>query len=571
MKRFSKLLCIIMVFSMLLSACGNSSNKKANTDTETSTKKNNSTKETKEGSKSNTDGKIELNKLGELPLVNEIVELEVFAPQPSYITDMKTNKFTKWYEEQTNVHLKWNVAPENALQEKKSLLLASGDYPDIFMHAGITQDDLMMYGGQGAFLALNDILEENTIELKKIFKQKTGLKKQMTAIDGNMYYFPAFNECYHCMHAKRAWINTDWLKAVGMEMPTTTEEFKKVLKAFKDQDPNGNGMQDEIPLSGAIDGWESKVPDFFINSFIYSNGGDRLYLDNGKVETNFDKPEFKEALSYLNDLYSEELIDPAAFTQDQTQLKQLGSNPDKEVLGVATSALWWSFIEESDNGKERAKIYRALPPLEGPNGVRYAGYFAPNPIIEIVVSSQCKYPELAVRWADNMLKTDVTLRCGYGVKDENWAEPEDGAKGINGKPAVWKKIITERKPQHNNHWANIGAMNRSNDFRLGQQSDPDDIWDKETRLYNVSHDIYNPCIPEQDMILPNLSMTGDEVGEYARLKTTINDYVEEAISRFIIGDLNIENDWDNYVKELNSLGLQDYLDMIQKAYDRQYK
>ena len=50
-------------------------------------------------------------------------------------------------------------------------------------------------------------------------------------------------------------INTTWLERLGLEMPETLEEFANVLRAFRDQDPNGNGIQDEIPFSFMFDWW----------------------------------------------------------------------------------------------------------------------------------------------------------------------------------------------------------------------------------------------------------------------------------------------------------------------------
>ena len=65
------------------------------------------------------------------------------------------------------------------------------------------------------------------------------LKSAMTAPDGNIYALPKVNECLHCTYGQRMWINTTWLEKLGLEMPTTTDEFYQVLKAFKEQDPNG--------------------------------------------------------------------------------------------------------------------------------------------------------------------------------------------------------------------------------------------------------------------------------------------------------------------------------------------
>src|SRR5665811_1513692 len=127
------------------------------------------------------------------------------------------------------------------------------------------------------------------------------------------------DRCYHCWFSQKLWINSSWLKKLNLEMPKTTDDILKVYRAFRDNDPNGNGKKDEYALSGANikTSWHSNPVDYFMCAFIYDDGGDRLSLENGKVDVNFNKPEFKEGLKFMNTMWKEKLIDPAAFTQDE--------------------------------------------------------------------------------------------------------------------------------------------------------------------------------------------------------------------------------------------------------------
>ena len=95
------------------------------------------------------------------------------------------------------------------------------------------------------------------------------------------------------------WINKTWLENLGLEMPTTTEEFENVLKAFKDQDPNGNGVADETPLSGSITGWNTGVENPLLCAFLYNDGSSSSYrvnLEDGKVSFAPSMDKFKEGL-----------------------------------------------------------------------------------------------------------------------------------------------------------------------------------------------------------------------------------------------------------------------------------
>lgn len=85
---------------------------------------------------------VELTAPGELPIVNEKIELSALVVQLPYkLTDVKTNEFTIELEDMTNVHLNMTVVPQDSYQEKLNLLLASGDYPDIIMSGGFSNAD----------------------------------------------------------------------------------------------------------------------------------------------------------------------------------------------------------------------------------------------------------------------------------------------------------------------------------------------------------------------------------------------------------------------------------------------
>lgn len=526
-------------------------------------------------------GEVELNPLGELPIVNEVVTYTIFSQQPAYITDLATNEFTKWYEEQTNVRLEWQVAAPDALDEARSLLLASGDYPDIFMWANVTPEEEVLYGSQGVFVALNDLIDDHAPELKGIFASRSYLEGAITTPDGNIYSLPHINECYHCAHSMRAWINEEWLETLGLDMPTTTDEFYDVLVAFRDRDPNGNGEADEIPLVGATTGWNPRVYDFFINSFIYNPGpdrnpiGERLFLENGEVVATYAEPEFRDALRYLHRLYEEDLIAPESFTQDNRQLAQLATNPDVPIIGAGTFGVWWGITGQDNtvnaDGTIRGRTYRALAPLEGPKGVRYTTYYPFAHIPMMQITSEAENPEILMRWADKLYTLEYTMIANAGPRLEGvqWRWAEEGEIGINGQPAVYTFLEAAVYPT-NESWVNMATTFRSNEFRLGQMAPPNDPWDREVRLYNLSRDVYNPYVPEMEMIYPPVYIDPADVGELARLKTAVKDYVEESIVRFITGDLDIEADWNDYMDELDVIDIDRYLEIYQEAYDRQY-
>lgn len=110
---------------------------------------------------------IELTEPGTYPLVKEKTTLKVMVRGNPLVENFETNEFTKWYEEKTNVHIEWEIVPEQSMQEKLNLVLASEDYPDVILGLNISPAQQMIYGSQGAFLPLNDLIEKQGTQTKK--------------------------------------------------------------------------------------------------------------------------------------------------------------------------------------------------------------------------------------------------------------------------------------------------------------------------------------------------------------------------------------------------------------------
>ncbi|MGC6588787.1 ABC transporter substrate-binding protein [Paenibacillus sp. Dod16] len=515
---------------------------------------------------------IALSEPGTYPLVQEKTTLKVMVRGNPLVENFETNDFTKWYEEKTNVHIEWEVVPEQSIQEKLNLVLASEDYPDVIMGLNISPAQQMIYGSQGAFLPLNDLIEKQGTNTKNMFQDNPEIQSAITALDGNIYALPEVNECYHCSMSQKMWIYEPWLKKLNLKMPETTDELYEVLKAFKEQDPNGNGMQDEIPLSISPKSWSSSIDAFLLNSFIYNpvygSSYKHIFIKDDKLDVAFNKPEWREGLRYLNKLYAEGLLAPESFTQDDNQLIQIGENPDTVLLGASTGGhqgIFTQLLGESGRWLE----YKTVPPLKGPNGVRYAALDSTgmNPGA-FVITKKAKHPELALRWADGLYEREHTLRSVYGRPDQEWREAKDGEVGINGEPAVWSELKSYGTVQ-NIAWIQTGPSLRTNDFRLSAVAKGDD--DLEVVLYNETKNKYEPHKPTDVSTVPPLFLTNEQASEVADLSKTINDYVDEMMARFVIGDADLDKDWDGYVQQLEAMNVARYLEIYQEAYDGRSK
>lgn len=493
------------------------------------------------------------------------MDLTVFAAKPATVEDLDTNLFTKELEELTNVHITWQTCTEDGLDEKRNILFASGDYPDVLLSAGITKEEQMMYGEQGVLIPLNDLIDKYSVEFKKLLEEIDWLRPAITAPDGNIYALPQINEAYHVTMGQKLWINTTWLEKLNLDMPTTTEEFEEVLKAFKTQDPNGNGVADEIPLSGAITGWNTGVEDFLLNAFIYNDGQEESYrvqMKDGKVEFVPDKEEYREGLRWIASLYEQGLIDQAAFTQPGDQYKQVGMSEDC-LIGVGAAGAPTAFTQM---GSERMAEYAAVPPLTGPDGVCYTAY---NPVGltqgAFAITNTNKHPIETIKWIDYLYSEAGTRRANEGREGEEWEKPAEGVLGINGEQAQWQRLRSFDDVQ-NVVWQGMAVGAVTENYRLSEVAGEIGTTEGfEAMMYQETKNKYEGHQPEE--YLPDVYILQEDLDEMAQIKGPLLDYVEQSAAKFITGAMDLDKDWDSYLDSLSKLKTDRYVEILQNAYD----
>jgi putative aldouronate transport system substrate-binding protein len=509
------------------------------------------------------------------PLTEEPVSFRVLCIQNLEISDYDNNRYTEWLAEKTNVHVEWVLVPEEEAEGRLSLMLASGDIPEMIFGIA-TPSQQALYGAQGLFLPLNDLIEEHAPNLQKAFEIYPEMREALSAPDGNIYGMLSLEDCYHCQMSQKLWIYQPWLDALGLEMPTTTDEFEQVLLAFKEQDPNGNGQADEIPLSTTndVEGWQNSLDLFFMNSFIFNPGveasGPWLILQDGQVTPVYNTPQWKEGLKYLQRLYAQGLIDPQSFTQDIDGLQRLGNNPDEVIVGAVPAGFMGVFVSIDDQDPNgRWAGYVPVPPLEGPQGVRYAAWSPPTGDPAVVITSACKDPALAVRWIDAQYDREATLRSERGVLGVDWRWANEGETDFNGEQAAWDIVRGLAGSPTDHAWQGIGPKFTAKALWESQVVDPDSI-DVEYLLFTMTRDNYEPYKQPREMWLPPLTFTEEQAVAIADTEATIEQYVQEMFARFVRGEGDIDAEWDQYLATLDGMGLAAYLQVYQEVFDAKY-
>lgn len=508
-----------------------------------------------------------LSQPGQFPIVKEPVTLSVLVHGDPLVKDFATNAFTRYYEQLTHVKIEWEIAAPEAGDEALNLRLTGGDVPDIVMHMGITKEQEMLYGSQGIFLNLNDMLDRNGFYFKQILAEHPEYRTAITTPEGGIFSFPQFSKCYHCTLPIKMWVNKKFLDAVHLPVPATTEEFRRMLQAFKERDPNGNHEADEIPLTGFA-GTGNHPYFFLMNAFVYYPDRYGYYLQDGKIMSSFDQEGWRAGLSYLNMLYTEDLLSGESFTQDAQQIEQLVENPDTALVG-AFSGLWFGVASAFGEAHSRWKDYATpIPPLKGPGGLQISPSFPYTAKTGwAVITNAAANPEVAFRWLDGFYNDDVRLRA-RGEEGKDWVVAKEGMKGIDGRQARWEPLTKYGEPT-DTHWYDANPGNNTADFENSWAVGDHPEENLDVILYKATLDHYEPYRASVDMVIPNLYVPEKQGAELADMKKTIRNYVEQMIVRFVTGDLKLnDSEWNKYLATLKEMKYERVKEIYQELYDK---
>lgn len=523
----------------------------------------------------------------------EKLDIVIGTMTSSAISDWKDNLLTKAVEERFNVDLEFFMLPaNNGDWATKVTLMATAEadnMPDMLMGDGVIQPSQQIeLGAAGAIQPIEDYVYD--AEKMPYFnalsdKVKTEMFSVMLQSDGHIYGLGDDTINPRNQNPEKMWINTTWLDAVGKEKPTTTEELKDVLLAFRDNDPNGNGVQDEIGAYGRRQGWGEDIIPCLMASFVsWNNGKDNGGLtvdqnDGVTVVAPFVTEEWKEGLHYLNDLYEEGVLNAGIFTDDDTTYKGT-INLDPPIVGLVDIASN-SWITEQ-NVREQ---YDFLLPVEGPNGLSYyptrcAGFCA-----EVVFTCTGEKLDRCIAIEDAMYDYSTPeslgyLRNSYGVYGVDWTDdPEVCAKAnslyLEAGLIDEIDIVRLNAPSnpHNWSWAGFGAGAPRNGA----------VWETTATMYNGEvYDIekagdewqldFLASLDDEKYLpktLPVLNWTTEEKDAIGDTRSNITSYVNSFLAECVTGVQDIDKNWDGYLKEIESLGLQNWLDIAQTIYNRQ--
>ena len=456
----------------------------------------------------------------------------------------------------TNVTFEPTVVPYADYDQKRSLLISSGKAPTIIAKTYPGQESEFV--GGGAVLAVSEYTDKMPNFTAKVKKWK--LDREIDGLrqaDGKYYVLPGLHETLFTDYTLA--VRTDVFEDEGIDIPGTWDDLQTALTALKKARPG------TVPFSDRF------LADSTLNLAAVSFGtgagwglGGGLQFDEQSQEFSFFpiNDAYRQLISYFNGLVKNGLLDPESFTQEDDKAQQkfvtgksLVINTNAQTLQIYRSAM------DKTLGKGKYKIAK-IPVPAGPKGKVVGGSRLENGIMLSTKAADQENFGALLQFIDWLWYADTAQEfLKWGVKGTMWTK-------ANGKYQL--------KPEYSNTDYGInpgGKIDIRHDLGFSGGN----------FMYGGTTEIVNSTMDDEELAwqkvmstyqqvppAPGVPYTAPERQQASLQQTPLTDAVNTATLSFILGKRPL-SEWDKYVGELKSKGLQQYVDGANKAYANAHK
>lgn len=501
----------------------------------------------------------------------EVVKLTGLYVSHNLTKSMEDMQYLQEWEKECGVEIEWEQIYTD-WPTTKPTRFASGDIPDIMINA-TADSDYTQY--EGLFLELTDLIENHAPNIKAMFEEVPDTKVLAQTKEGKIYGLSKFQGKWPST-ASTMFINKEWLDKLGLEVPTTFSELEQVLLAFKEQDPNGNGLADEIPMDwyiynpmGFMEGQSSAIlmlGSMGIQRTDQSQGA--YFAEAGEIKNFAVDERYKLFIKYLNRLYEQGLINQNVTTTTEYQPYQsLGRGNENGDALVGFTFGW----EATDRfGPDLYKQYVSVPALEYdidvPAGTYDKKWCNDYNILNLtanraVISAKCKNPEAAIKFLDGLYDQTRSVEVLFGGIADGCVEKVSDTHfkvlaplDADTDPGTWKWT---------NSMADWGPMYIRDNVQIDMQFDMENAL-TEREVYEA--DLAK--VPDTDLYPRDfMKYTTEEQNALAMNQANINNIIDNYWAMWVTGESDIDADWDTYVENVKNAGLEENLKLRQAAYD----
>ena len=453
----------------------------------------------------------------------------------------------KELENRTGIRVEMETVINTEARTKALTLFAADDLPDILMKNALNMSDVVNFAQSGQLVNLKPFMDAGLMpNFTEAYNNDVNLRIALTTEDGGVYCLPAYYPDDIDRVRRFMYINETWLDRLGLEKPTTIDELLDVLRAFRDEDANGNGdPNDEYPIvfGDAVAQMERTARALAGIDHVFDQP---FNVVNGELKQMFTSDNMKEAWKFLNTLYEEGLMESDVFTRDATSFFARLSN---DQYGVSL------LLPTTDS----SQFGVLLPTFNLIDGVDVIWNWKVSPLLGVACFSITKanpYPMATARWIEYLYGEEGATLVRMGVEGDTYVVNEDGSLSYSDKVK-------------NDEQGVEFAMGKYS-FWLGPNACPGKYTARETlplwegTLQAEIVDDFEPFLTKHTYTLPVLDSSLEK--ERQRLISEINAYYTETRAQFITGALDFDKDWDTYCKTMEDLGLDRLEEIYQEAY-----
>ncbi|MGI5857333.1 MAG: extracellular solute-binding protein [Candidatus Merdivicinus sp.] len=537
---------VLLAASSLLASCGDSPS--------SSSPSSGASSEAVSSSAPENSGTIEnFNETG-YPIVNEKITLTMMHTLNTGRGDWSELAYFQDMEELTNIHWEFvGVASEN-WAEKKNLALASGDYPDLFW-AGTDTSDEQKYGvDTGVFQNIKDLIPKYMPNLSKVLADNPDAANGIKASDGNIYMLPYLADTL-TMADSTIYYRKDWLKKVGKEVPTTVDELTDVLRAIKTLGDDIYPLMPQPNTSG----------NNAAENFLYAAFGEDLEPhfvvdENGTVSYSPLSEQFEHFITYMNALYTEQLLDNECYTQttEQATAKLKNNQAGFVTWGTGLTA------ENFESGELEVGLLAPLTSeyYDKQHVRKYSGIYLGYGVI----TDKNKYPEATLRYLDiNYAEEEVAPDTGLYCLAP-WLGPEGkGFEFTNAEKTTYARLKPADSQLSELEYTDRYWAPGTGPCRLVTDAVPEKNPGQEMKASESKANWYPYMVPGFPDGL--LRYESEDFDRMTTLWTDINSYYLQCRAKFVSGQMPL-SEMDTFRETLKKMGIDEVVAIKQKAYNK---
>lgn len=501
------------------------------------------------------------------PLFEDKPEISIFwRLNPKATASMKDYTEMRLWQvlgEKANCTFTFVHPPMGKELEQFNLLRVSGDYPDVIYWENWLNPTTV--GGpekalnDNFIIPMNDLMAQYAPNFTKLMNESEDIKRAVTTDDGTFYGFPLLR---YNQSMKGVWgflVRQDWLDTLGLEKPTTIDEYHDMLVAFRDGDPNGNGQKDEVPLSTWMEGSNSVLMTKITN--IWGVNHDFSVQDKKAVYGPYTE-EWRQAVTTLNQWYSEGLIDPDFAVNDERQYE------DKCISNVVgaihdetggSTALMNQSLDEMGVSGDTHFVGIPIPKLsEGAEAYNLQHDLLYNGVMASI-SSQSQYQKELTKLFDYGYSEEGNLLWNFGIEGESY-NMVDG-----------KSVLSETITNNPDGLSIDQALAR---YCFGSMQGPfvfsPEVRDQRMLFFDWQRESINAWNQDSaDRLFPPATLSEEESQQYAEIMADITTYVAESFNGFVQGTKPL-SEFDSYLEQLKNMGVEEAIALKQASVDRYY-